>query len=571
MLRQEAGIQVDKFYPPTDWQDSNNEQIDIRKNAENNTIVLLVGHSADFTKYSLLGLLADTSSGTYDVYIDDVLVGSGVTKNTQYDIDFSTINTSYGSATTPEALILHKVVVKPTTSGEKISYFRFARTNGVTTQQTQGVLWIHFELDNKISLYTLTNNGSQYYNLILMGVTSKGDIINTSDMESCFRGAKRFSMLPLFKSDGSIALYNSFGQAGINRCKRIRYDTMQDITDNTDYSCVSAANLEQYCIKKRIRVTSNAMSALYKLKMLPKIYHPTSTNIVLSEMSALYPTKLDFSDISNMLICRTYGTSSYPMRGLRGLKVSNEAPFTGSSPQINVAYTGLDRDALRELFTSLPYNVGYTMQGNLTENPTGVFSGFSADDYLSLPSFAPTGSWEVNIKLKTGDSLINHVKYIFGNFNEQRSIVVGTTDNPIQTFKAFISTNGGVSFNIQLVSDVEVYTNTEYYLRFGFTGSKYYLDFSTDGINYVGRVEYSSTGKISPYILYFGRVFSTRHLWNGSIDMNNTYIKTDNVYWFRGQAQTTKILSLVGATGTAYLTEEDKAIALNKGWSLTLS
>ena len=167
-----------------------------------------------------------------------------------------------------------------------------------------------------------------------------------------------------------------------------------------------------------------------------------------------------------------------------------------------------------------------TIKGSLTESPYGVFSGFSESNYLALQEpFAPTGSWEIVTKITTGNSLINNVKYFLGNFDSERSLIVGTTDNPITTFKAFISTNGGVSFNIQLISTVEAQTNTEYYIRVGFTGTTYYLDFSTDGINYVGRAEYSSTSKISPYILYYGRVFSSGNLWNGSIDLNNSYIK----------------------------------------------
>lgn len=354
MRRAEAGIQVDKFYPPTDWLDNNNKQIDIRKNAENNSIVLLVGHSADFSKYSLLGLLANTSSGTYDVYIDDVLVGSAITTNTGYDIDFSTINTSYGSATTPEALVLHKVVVKPNTSGATITRIRCARTIGVSTQQNQGVLWCHFELENNINLANLFNDGSSFCNRIVKAITSKGDVILTSNIGSFCRGSSEIRFVPLFKSNDTIYVYNAFGQAGLYYIKRLRLKTANDLTGGTDYFLNSATNLEQICFNKKIRIELNTTTTLYKLKMFPKIYNLNTTNPKLTEANKLYPTKLNFDDVVNMTRCQIYGTSTYSMRGLRGLKVSNEAPFTGSSPQINVSYTGLDRDALVELFQSLP-------------------------------------------------------------------------------------------------------------------------------------------------------------------------------------------------------------------------
>jgi hypothetical protein len=53
--------------------------------------------------------------------------------------------------------------------------------------------------------------------------------------------------------------------------------------------------------------------------------------------------------------------------------------------------------------------------------------------------------------------------------------------------------------------------------------------------------------------------------------MNETYIKFDDIPWFRGTAATTKTCNIVGCTGTADLTQEDKNIALDKGWQLTVA
>ena len=58
---------------------------------------------------------------------------------------------------------------------------------------------------------------------------------------------------------------------------------------------------------------------------------------------------------------------------------------------------------------------------------------------------------------------------------------------------------------------------------------------------------------------------------NGSIDLNNTYIKVNGVPWFRGTAAMTKTCDVRGCTGTADLTADDKAIATGKGWSLTVA
>lgn len=359
MRRAEAGIQVDKFYPPTDWLDNNSKQIDIRKNAENNSIVLLVGHSADFSNYSLLGLLADTSSGTYDVYIDDVLVGSGVTKNTQYDIDFSTINTSYGSATTPESLVLHKVVVKPNTNGSTITKFRCMRTAGVTVGQAQGVLWCHFELANEINIAeSFGTGGGNIAEDRLYAITSKGDYIDvgTNSIAGMLNGAGLIRHLPLFSSFN----FANSGFRSFQHLKRIRVVNWN--TNNSSYVFYNSNSIEKIDIRKitTSSLTTNFFHLNFKLKLLPfKNAIPSTTNLteVLTQDEALFPTKLDFSNLVALTKITTMGGNRV-MRGLRGLKVSNEAPFSGSSPQINISYTGLDRDALVELFNSLPTVTG---------------------------------------------------------------------------------------------------------------------------------------------------------------------------------------------------------------------
>ena len=86
------------------------------------------------------------------------------------------------------------------------------------------------------------------------------------------------------------------------------------------------------------------------------------------QMSSLEPTFLDFSAFNKQSTLRLEGTATYAPRGIKGVVVSSEAPFDyTSSPQINVAYTGLDRQALRRLFKSMP-----TVSANQVCNITGA-------------------------------------------------------------------------------------------------------------------------------------------------------------------------------------------------------
>lgn len=544
MRRAEAGIQVDKFYPPTDWLDNNNKQIDIRKNAENNSIVLLVGHSADFSKYSLLGLLADTSSGTYDVYIDDVLVGSGITKKTQYDIDFSTINTSYGSATTPEALVLHKVVVKPTTSGATITTFNCKKTTGETRTQ-QGVLWYHFELDNTITSALLLSESGVIRQINLIAITSKNNYLNT--VVSCYDCSKLI-FVPKVQRAG----WNSFRSTALKRL------IVNNYTGKSDYTFWSSYLLEQIQGLK-FGVGLYVFSGLRNLKLLPYKNSGNSTNGegFLVNATNLYPTKIDITD-KTITKLGMYGTSTYPTRGLRGLKVSNEAPFTGSSPQINVSYTGLDRDALVELFQSLPtVTGGQTLNcvacsgnnlakvGSPTIDENGVASGFSSADYLQIAQNSLGQKTEIIIKFTTSNSFSTTM----GLFSHGGNYIYIKTNRQIETQFSYGGSNKLVAGRTTLQN------NTTYYLKFVTEYNKgVEIWLSTDGINYV--LENSSNywwGTLSVQYVRYGYLgaFSA---FNGSIDLNETLIKTDRNYLMKG-----------------YITDTDKAIATDKGWGLVLS
>ena len=126
-------------------------------------------------------------------------------------------------------------------------------------------------------------------------------------------------------------------------------------------NCQSLEQISAKQIENTGQLASNVFSSNRKIKIVDfKNFSSNYTQLdaLLTEANKLYPTKIDFSNKTNVTKLGMYGSSSYPMRGLRGLKVSNEAPFSGASPQIDVSYTGLDRDALVELFNSLPTVTG---------------------------------------------------------------------------------------------------------------------------------------------------------------------------------------------------------------------
>ena len=124
-----------------------------------------------------------------------------------------------------------------------------------------------------------------------------------------------------------------------------------------------------------------------------------------------YSEILDLSNLSKMEKVAVNGTVDRKMEGLKGLLVSPNAPFTGSSPQINASYTGLSKSALVSLFESAPYNVGYTKVGNPTI-VDGVVSNLNINNYLQIYDWNQGLPFEFQIEFTTKEKLANDTSWI---------------------------------------------------------------------------------------------------------------------------------------------------------------
>ena len=562
-----VNIQTQEFIPaPTDGiKYSQTRDIKVIP-PEDNTITLLYGVASDFSKYSLFGLVASVSSGTYDVYIDDVLYDT-TASGTQTDIDFSTLGAEYvsiGTCTTPEELVLHKIMIKPTTSGETITRFRCARTIGASGTQAQGCLWAHLELKNNIALSALFNaETTTYTNNNLYSVTAKNNTLRAALSNFSFKNTN-VVYLPyiIHDSSGSYGIFTSV------KCKRIKVNITGNISSIRNF-LTEATQLEKLDTNistqnKLMDTTNNYRSYknTYKLKQLPcnKFNALSSVNEFVISNTSLYPTKLDISDNKDLTILGTYGTSTYPMRGLRGLKVSNEAPFTGSSPQINVSYTGLDRDALVELFESMPGYMKLTKVGEPTIDSNGVASGFSDSNYLNLnqPFNPDTKKWEVGFRITTGNNLTvsnNIFRSCVSVPSQAGRIGLNINITTVSHFHIDLSFSG-TAWDYSNSGPYTVLPNTNYYIKVGWNGNTYYLEYSTDGINYVRDIEYTSNSSlyngltVSQIGIYsYGNNYHDPFL--GTIDLKNSYITINNArYQFQLPDDTTsRAINITAATG----------------------
>lgn len=211
-------------------------------------------------------------------------------------------------------------------------------------------------------------------------------------------------------------------------------------------------------------------------------------------------------------------------------------------------------------------------------NVNGVYSGFSDSDYFIqyLPFKPDNNSWELSTKITTGTD-ISTINMIFQstNFDESKqyaSVELYYTGSHI---RANVSSNG-TTFFVSLTSDITISANTTYWLKLVFTGSSYIMQYSLDGETFVTTASANSSSVIyqnssRTRILIGKHVLGSRSL-QGSIDLNESYIKINNVLWWSGttkkgftnEAYWQSFVSTYGACGKFVLDTVNETIRLPK-------
>lgn len=361
----------DEWQKPADW-------IDMRSGALSNSVYFLVGHSADYSKYNLFGLQASvSSSGTYDVYIDGIK--KYTTDNGQDTmINWQTLALSSGwDVTYPEALRTHIVRVTPSLSTNSITGIKHRYVDN----EESGTLWVHFNINNAISLADFartqfsSTDGNGYVR-ILEAVTSNKDTLVVSSLNSAFQGCYGLKSVPTFEGNN---MNTKSGARAFSACKSLNLINLKNILLTSDQVFWNATKLKKINCENAFVVDNGYIFAgcenLTKLATISST--GASSDYFLQGCSNLQDTFLDFSQNANKTLINLRATSSSRIDGLKGITVCPEAPFTGASPQINVSYTGLDRQALVNLFKSMP-----TVSAGQVCNITGTTgaSALTAED-----------------------------------------------------------------------------------------------------------------------------------------------------------------------------------------------
>ena len=547
-----------KWQKPADW-------IDIRSGALPNSVYFLVGHSADYATYPQFIVQPTVSgSGTYDVFVDGIKVAT-TNSNTKTTLDWATLFSSGTIAggynvTYPSELVTHIVRVTPTLDSNTFTAF-------IAREASVGVLWVHITATNYINLNTFLGAYGDTTVKIVEAVTSMLGEIKANGLGNSFNNCRSLKHIDPIDFNN-----NTYSPYAFYNCNKVNRIVIKNLSVS---SGANQANMFQYCIALKeivcesatISSSASLLTDCASLLKLPNVKFVSGATVLnpISGCTSLKDTVLDLSYKNDLTRASLAGSSTKRIDGLKGVTVSNEAPFdNATSPQINVSYTGMDRNALVNLFKSMPYNVGYTVVGSPTI-ADGVVSGFSESDYLKTSSaFDFSKDFEIALKFTTPSS-----------FNGQPAILYGLNSGT----DIYIGTGGRVEFkyssggNTWLTTNTQLQNNSIYYLKYIKNSTNISVYLSTDGTNYTLE-KTSADGKVpsGTYSLIFGRARTSSFVsFTGSIDFNETYIKVNGVPWFTGKEAMTKTCSIVGCTGTADLTAEDKAICTDKGWELTLS
>lgn len=586
-----------EWVKPDDW-------IDIRSGALPNCIYMLVGHSADYSvcPYFAFNITLSDTTHNYKVYIDNNLQGT-YASGADVKLSWEELALTTGFNTTfPENLRVHIVRFETETSADTFNIYQAIRYASSGTEQ-QGVLWVHFTVE-AIGSFRLCAYSTSISNRKLVAITAVDDKLHlTSQYQNGFIGntqdkyvqrSSYLAKLPTIEVDTLVGAGGMFNYKGpLKKAKLIVNDEISFSGTGTS-QCTSfcSGSIEELEINKPIKLgaSTNTAMSLFRdssIRALPVIDYSNVArmNVFLTANTKLRNTILDLSKATKLKQVYIQSTADAFQKGLVGLFVSPEAPFDYTDGfAIRAGYNGLDRQALVNLFKSMPYNNSITLTGAATITD-GVLGNLNSSSSANLQLAIPSGYKKIEMVLKVnyGDTAFGSASYIpvcgFGTGpGSQRKITLsGASGSGLGfTFSSDVP-NASMLYSSDFNFASAINNNGFVYVKFVVekvvNGYDYTVSASTDATSWTDGNTYNyETEVLSSKYIYLLRNGSGAASGKPTMFLNDSSIKIDGVEW--GQLSTptamTKTCSIVGCTGTDDLTAEDKAIAEDKGWELVL-
>jgi hypothetical protein len=250
-----------------------------------------------------------------------------------------------------------------------------------------GLLWLHFTTDYTLYIPQMCYAGCNAP--VLEAVTSSTGFLKVGWMALSFYNAASLKEIPIINILDSSADFNdNFYNAKIRKLEYkidVQLDNNRPCKESNLPQCEEIVNTTQNLLH------TDSFANCPKLKRIrgffSKTFPDTMENLFGGDVS-MEETFLDFSEGAQVKKLVIGGTSSVPLPWFKGLTVSASAPFDGTSPQLDVAYTGMTRDALVTLFDSLP-----TVSDSQVCNVTGA-SG-AADLSAADIAVATAKGWSI--------------------------------------------------------------------------------------------------------------------------------------------------------------------------------
>lgn len=174
-----------------------------------------------------------------------------------------------------------------------------------------------------------------------------------------------------------------------------------------------------------------------------------------------------------------------------------------------------------------------TIVGDVNIDATGIASNFKNGNYLQVndikTNFDP---FEIKICLITGSDVTTNQNYYSTTDNSINRISLGINQSHFRFFAGTSGSSWDIA-NAVTATDYTVLTDTKYYIKFIFDGTKYSLNYSLDDVTYIEGCYVNSSLIIGDYTPNIGCRFIGTTPFLGSIDLTNTYIKVNNNIWWQ--------------------------------------
>ena len=169
--------------------------------------------------------------------------------------------------------------------------------------------------------------------------------------------------------------------------------------------------------------------------------------------------------------------------------------------------------------TKIIYTPHYTTAGSPTITNDYIASGFSSSNYISAGSFNPgANSWEIGAKVHTKSS-ISGTQWLLNSYGQDHVSLCLYFNNPD------VNAGNGSWYGGQVWTDSTIATNTDYWYKMTYDGTRYAVLRSTDGTNYTEIAYISDSRAIGAVTnLIFGRGDGS---FVESIDLKTVYVKVN--------------------------------------------